>query len=108
MGEFGISQPVRRTEDPIFLTGRGQYVDDVKLEGMLQAHVLRSPHAHAAINSIDTSRALELPGVHLILTGADYEAAGLGVVPEERGQRHEGGYPCSALGRFRSASRQNI
>ena len=81
MGEFGISQPVRRTEDPIFLTGRGEYVDDIKLEGMLQAHVLRSPHAHAAINSIDTSRALDLPGVHLILTGADYEAAGLGAMP---------------------------
>ena len=48
---------------------------------MLQAHVLRSPHAHAAINSIDTSRALDLPGVHLILTGADYEAVGLGAMP---------------------------
>ena len=81
MGEFGISQPVRRMEDPIFLTGRGEYVDDIKLEGMLHAHVLRSPHAHAAINSIDTSRALDLPGVHLILTGADYKAAGLGAMP---------------------------
>ncbi len=81
MGEFGLSQPVRRTEDPVFLTGRGRFVDDIKLEGTLQAHVLRSPHAHAVINNIDTSRALEVPGVHLILTGADYEAAGLGAMP---------------------------
>ena len=81
MGEFGMSQPVRRTEDPNFLTGRGRYVDDIKLEGTLHAYVLRSPHAHANINSIDISRAAFAPGVHLVLTGADYEAAGLGAMP---------------------------
>ena len=81
MGEFGISQPVRRTEDPIFLTGRGRYVDDIKLKGTLHAYVLRSPHAHANLNSIDTSRAAVAPGVHLVLTGADYEAASLGAMP---------------------------
>ena len=57
MVKFGISQPVRRTEDPIFLTGRGRYVDDINLEGTLHAHILRSPHAHANIISIDASRA---------------------------------------------------
>ena len=81
MGAFGISQPVRRTEDPIFLTGQGRYVDDIKLDDTLHAFVLRSPHAHANINSIDISRAAAAPGVHLVLTGADYEAAGLGAMP---------------------------
>ena len=61
MGAFGISQPVRRTEDPIFLTGQGRYVDDIKLDDTLHAFVLRSPHAHANINSIDTSRAATTP-----------------------------------------------
>ena len=81
MGAFGISQPVRRTEDPIFLTGQGRYVDDIKLDDTLHAIVLRSPHAHANIKSIDTSRAATAPGVYLVLTGADYEAAGLGAMP---------------------------
>ena len=81
MGEFGISQPVRRTEDPIFLTGQGRYVDDIKLDDTLHGFALRSPHAHASINSIDISRAAAAPGVHLVLTGADYEAAGLGAMP---------------------------
>ena len=66
MGAFGISQPVRRTEDPIFLTGQGRYVDDIKLDDTLHAFVLRSPHAHAKINSIDISRAAAAPGVHLV------------------------------------------
>ena len=81
MVKFGISQPVRRTEDPIFLTGRGRYVDDIHLEGTLHAHILRSPHAHANIISIDTSRASVALGVHLVLTGADYAAANLGAMP---------------------------
>ncbi len=81
MGEFGMSQPVRRTEDPRFLTGRGQYVDDIKLAGTLQGFVLRSPYAHAKINGIDASKAKAVPGVHLVLTGADYAAAGLGAMP---------------------------
>lgn len=81
MGKFGLSQPVQRTEDPLFLTGQGRYVDDIKLDRTLHAFVLRSSHAHATINSIDTSKAMKAPGVHLILTGEDYRAAGLGAMP---------------------------
>ena len=54
-------QPLKRFEDPILLNGKGSYVDDMKLPDMLHAIVLRSPHAHARIRSIDTSRALSLP-----------------------------------------------
>ena len=61
MGWFGAS--VKRKEDPVLLTGRGRYVDDIALPGMLHAAVLRSPYAHALIRDIDKRAALALPGV---------------------------------------------
>ncbi|GAA4538465.1 xanthine dehydrogenase family protein molybdopterin-binding subunit [Pseudonocardia xishanensis] len=70
-----IGARVRRKEDPRLLTGRAQFVDDVVLPGMLEAAVLRSPHPHARILSIDVSAALELPGVFAVLTGEDVRAA---------------------------------
>jgi len=81
MGEFGISQPVPRTEDPRLLRGRGRYVDDVRLGGMAIGYVLRSPHAHAKIVSIDVTAAREAPGVLLVLTADDYKADGLKNMP---------------------------
>ena len=75
--KFGIGQSVPRTEDPRFLTGRGRYVDDLKLPGAVHGHVLLSPHAHARVAGIDTSAAEAAEGVLLVLTGADLEAAGV-------------------------------
>jgi carbon-monoxide dehydrogenase large subunit len=69
MGWFGAS--VKRKEDAAFLTGRGRYVDDIALPGLLHAVVLRSPHAHAGIRGIDKRAALALPGVHAVITFAD-------------------------------------
>ena len=60
-----------RKEDPRFIRGRGTYVDDVALPGMLHLAILRSPYAHATINSIDTSAALAHPKVKAVVTGAD-------------------------------------
>ncbi|OYN81584.1 xanthine dehydrogenase family protein molybdopterin-binding subunit [Mycolicibacterium sphagni] len=62
---------VARVEDTRLLTGHGTYVDDIVRPGMLHACFVRSPFAHARINSIDTSAALALPGVHAVLTAAD-------------------------------------
>ena len=62
---------VPRVEDTRLLTGHGTYVDDIVRPGMLHACFVRSPFAHARINSIDASAALELPGVHAVLTAAD-------------------------------------
>src|SRR6187549_2270038 len=59
----------RRVEDNRFIRGKGNYVDDVVLPGMLHMEILRSPLAHARIKSIDTSKAWDIPGVHLVLTG---------------------------------------
>jgi aerobic carbon-monoxide dehydrogenase large subunit len=60
---------MKRKEDQRFVRGEGNYVDDVNLPGMLHSAILRSPHAHARIISIDTSAAEALPGVHAVITG---------------------------------------
>jgi aerobic carbon-monoxide dehydrogenase large subunit len=72
---------MKRKEDPRFIRGKGNYVDDVKLPGMLHGAVLRSPLAHARIKSIDTSAALQHPQVHAVITGKDLEAQGLAWMP---------------------------
>ncbi len=77
MGQFGIGQPVRRKEDVRLLTGKGRYTDDVHLEDQQWAVFVRSPHANAKILSIDTSAALESPGVTHVLTGADLRDGGV-------------------------------
>jgi carbon-monoxide dehydrogenase large subunit len=66
---FGKS--IKRREDPRFITGRGQYVDDLKLPGMTYAAFVRSPHAHARIKSIDVAAAKAHPGVVAVFTGKD-------------------------------------
>ncbi|MGA6966204.1 MAG: xanthine dehydrogenase family protein molybdopterin-binding subunit, partial [Xanthobacteraceae bacterium] len=81
MGEFSIGQSVRRLEDPRLLMGCGRYFDDLNLAHQLDATIVRSPHAHADIRGIDASAALAMPGVQVVLTGADYAADGLGPLP---------------------------
>jgi carbon-monoxide dehydrogenase large subunit len=86
MGQFGIGQPVRRFEDKRFLRGNGRYQGDVNILGQAYAVVLRSPHAHARITSLDIKPALAAPGAIAVLTGDDITAAGLGAmgVPFQR------------------------
>ena len=67
-----IGQPLPRVEDRRFVTGNGQYTDDLRVEGQLHAAFLRSPHAHAALRSVDVSAACEAPGVIAVLVGQDY------------------------------------
>ena len=68
---FGKS--IKRREDPRFITGRGNYTDDIKLPGMTYAVFVRSPHAHARIRQIDTARAAAHPGVVAVFTGKDMQ-----------------------------------
>ncbi|HSR23625.1 MAG TPA: molybdopterin cofactor-binding domain-containing protein, partial [Candidatus Eisenbacteria bacterium] len=65
----GIGESIKRKEDARFLRGRGNYLDDITLPGMLHMAILRSPHAHARIRSIDTSAASAAPGVIAVVTG---------------------------------------
>ncbi len=81
MGAFGIGQPVRRKEDHRFLTGRGNYQDDVALDGALHAVFVRSPHAHAAIRRIDIKAASKAPGVVAILTAEEMKAEKVNGLP---------------------------
>lgn len=83
MGQFGIGQPLRRKEDPRLLQGRGQYTDDVNLEGQFWGAFLRSPHAHADILSIDLAAARAAPGVRAVYTSADLDADGVPDMPCE-------------------------
>jgi carbon-monoxide dehydrogenase large subunit len=81
MAEDGIGASVKRKEDHRFLTGAGRYTSDIDRPGQAYAYFVRSPHAHAKINSIDTSAALAMPGVVGVLTGEDVAADGLGGIP---------------------------
>tara|TARA_R110000868_G_scaffold28525_6_gene106896 strand:- start:29040 stop:31409 length:2370 start_codon:yes stop_codon:yes gene_type:complete len=81
MPDGAIGTPIRRREDQRFLTGAGQYVDDFNRPGQTYAWMVRSSVAHAAIKSVDISKAEAAPGVVKILTGADWAADGVGGLP---------------------------
>jgi len=78
MNATGIGAAVRRKEDFRFITGKGQYTDDVSRPGQTWIHFLRSPHAHAKIKRIDASAAQQMPGVLAVLTGAELAADKIG------------------------------
>jgi carbon-monoxide dehydrogenase large subunit len=80
-----LGQRMKRKEDPRFLQGKGRYVDDISMPGMLYAAIVRSPYPHATITSIDISEAMKVPGVKAVITGKDLEAAGLGWLPTFHG-----------------------
>src|SRR6266436_8927588 len=86
--KFALGQAVPRTEDPRLLTGRGRYTDDFVLPRLAHAYVLRSPHAHAHIRSVDIRGAQQMPGVLAVLTGEDWAAEKFGaprpVIPRQR------------------------
>src|SRR4029450_260092 len=81
MGEALIGARIERKEDYRFLTGAGQFTDDVTLPGQTHAAFVRSPHAHAKIKSIDITKAKAAKGGRAVYTGADVAAAKLGGRP---------------------------
>ena len=94
ISRVGIGTPVPRREDARLLTGRGRFTDDVNPPRVCHAAFVRSPHAHARISSIDTTRALRSAGVIAVVTGADLAADG--VMPIPHNPRWDGG-PDAAL-----------
>ena len=97
-----LGERIKRKEDPRLIQGRGHYVDDLKLDGMLHMAFARSVHAHARIKSVNTSAARALPGVVEVLTGADLDGK-VGLVPCAAGM--EGlkipDHPCIAIDEVR-------
>jgi carbon-monoxide dehydrogenase large subunit len=96
MGQFGIGQTVKRFEDVRLLRGEGRYHNDVNLAGQAHAIIVRSPHAHARIRSLDTSAALRAPGVLAIFTGEDIARDGLGTMRMTLQRRRPDGSPMFA------------
>ena len=101
-----VGQALLRREDPALLTGRGQYVDDVRVPAelgeVLHAYVVRSPVAHARITSVDVDAARGADGVVAVLTAADLDAAGVGPLPAAEGLPPGSGnpaYPVLASGK---------
>jgi len=80
-GRGGMGEEVKRKEDRRFITGRGNYVDDIKKDGMLHCEIVRSPHAHADVKNIRTERAEQMDGVVAVLTAEDLEAYDLATMP---------------------------
>ncbi|MBL6599751.1 MAG: xanthine dehydrogenase family protein molybdopterin-binding subunit, partial [Alphaproteobacteria bacterium] len=74
--KYAIGQSVPRTEDPKLLRGEGRFTDDLSLPGQAHAVMVRSVHAHGVIEEIDTSEALDMPGVLMVLTGEDLKDYG--------------------------------
>ncbi|MDG1424059.1 MAG: carbon monoxide dehydrogenase, partial [Paracoccaceae bacterium] len=86
-GLKGMGCSRKRVEDARFTQGKGNYVDDLKLDGMLFGDFVRSPYAHARIVNIDTEAALKVPGVLAVLTAKDLEPLGLHWMPTLAGDK---------------------
>src|SRR5579863_7464596 len=95
-----VGQRIKRREDPRLITGTATYVDDVRLPGMLTAVILRSPHAHAKITSINVDAARKSPGVVCVLTGADVNSK-VGSLPCVAPAIHIPPHPTLADGKVR-------
>src|SRR6185437_16162606 len=93
-------QSVPREEDPYLLRGAGRYIDDVAQIGLLRAFVLRSPHAHARIRSIDIGAAKDMAGVVLALAGDDPAVTALGTQKPNTPRRRRDGSPAFACPQF--------
>src|SRR5215475_14754428 len=81
LDRYAVGQPVPRSEDPVLVSGKGQYTDDVNLPGQVYAVIVRSHYAHGIIRGLDISAAQDMPGLLGIYTAADLEAGGIGPLP---------------------------
>src|SRR5580692_2112505 len=88
--KFAVGQPVSRKEDPVLLRGEGRYTDDLNLSGQLYGVLVRSRMAHGELRSIDAGAAREMPGVQMIITAADLDAAGIRNMPAAAGKHRDG------------------
>src|SRR5262245_42496126 len=108
MSATGIGAPVRRKEDQRFITGKGQYTDDISRPGQTYAYFVRSPHAHANIKRIDVAAALKKPGCLAVFTGEDVAKDKVGalfcgwmITSKDGSPMKPGTHPVLALGKVR-------
>ncbi len=101
-GEKHVGRAMRRKEDPRMITGRGRYLDDISVPGMLYAAIVRSPEAHAKITSIDTSAAAQRDDVVAVYTHDDLAgdfAGPMAMVWSAPGRRNQDARVLAALAR---------
>ena len=104
LDRFAIGQPVPRSEDPVLVSGKGQFTDDVNLPGQAYCVIVRSPYAHGIIRGIDTAAARAMPGVLGVYTADDLKAAGIGPLPPRQVMNNRDGTPMLSPVRYALAT----
>ncbi len=104
LDRYAIGQPVPRSEDPVLVSGKGQYTDDVNLRGQAYAVIVRSHYAHGVIRGIDSSAARGMPGVLGVYTPADLEGGGIGPLPPRQVMNNRDGTPMLSPVRYALAT----
>src|SRR6201993_4925443 len=104
LDRYAIGQPVARSEDPVLVSGKGRFTDDITLPGQVYCAIVRSHYAHGIIRGIDTAAARGMPGVLGVYTAADLEAAGIGPLPPRQVMNNRDGTPMLSPVRYALAT----
>src|ERR1700719_4361939 len=104
LDRYAIGQPVPRSEDPVLVSGKGRFTDDINLPGQAYCAMVRSHYAHGIIRGIDTAAARGMPGVLGVYTAADLEAGGVGPLPPRQVMNNRDGTPMLSPVRYALAT----
>src|SRR5215472_16064237 len=104
LDRYAIGQPVPRSEDPVLVSGKGRFTDDINAAGQAYCVIVRSHYAHGLIRSIDTSAAREMPGVLAVYTAAELAAGGIGPLPPRQVMNKRDGTPMLSPTRYALAT----
>ena len=104
LDRYAIGQPVPRSEDPVLVSGKGRFTDDINLPGQAYCAMVRSHYAHGTIRGIDTAAARGMPGVLGIYTAAGLESGGVGPLPPRQVMNNQDGTPMLSPVRYALAT----
>src|SRR5881227_279148 len=104
LDRYAIGQPVPRSEDPVLVSGKGRFTDDIDLPGQAYCAIVRSHYAHGIIRGIDTAEARGMPGVLGVYTPADLEAGRIGPLPPRQVMNNRDGTPMLSPVRYALAT----
>ncbi len=104
LDRYAIGQPVPRSEDPVLVSGKGRFTDDINLPGQAYCAIARSHYAHGIIGGIDTAAARGMAGVLGVYTPADLEAGGIGPLPPRQVMNNRDGTPMRSPTRYALAT----
>src|SRR5215468_11142505 len=104
LDRYAIGQPVPRTEDPVLVSGKGRFTDDVNLPGQAHCVIVRSHYAHGVVRNIEAAAARSMPGVLGVYTATDLESAGVGPLPPRQVMNNRDGTPMLSPTRYALAT----